>query len=306
MATVLITGGTGLIGQALSVQLVAKGHQVIILSRVGTPQRSEKNIRYASWDPGKDLIDNSAVQQADFLVHLAGANVAEGRWTKARKKELVDSRIQSGRLLMKIMMEVPNKIKAVISASAIGFYGYDPGIPNPHPFVEENSASNDFLGNLSREWEAVMQSSGKRLVIFRTGIVLSRDGGAYPELRRTLHFGVASILGKGRQFISWIHMNDLVRLYMEAIDNDTWHGVYNAVAPAPVSNKDLVLSIANQRGKFFVQAHVPDFVLKAMLGEMSVEVLKSTTVSAEKVKAKGFVFVYPTIESAVKELEHEA
>lgn len=307
MATITITGGTGLIGSALTKNLLEKGHDIIVLTRKAKP--SAGKIRYKEWDIEKGTIDVSAITESDYIVHLAGANVSDGRWTEKRKKEIVDSRVKSGELLVKTLRRYANNLKAVISASAIGWYGPDPSIPNPKPFTETDGADAGFLGTTSREWEAAIKpvlTLGKRLVILRTGIVLSNESGAYAEFKKPLRFGAATIIGDGKQIISWIHIDDIVRMYVEAIENESWQGVYNAVAPHPVSNKDLVLQMAKQRGKFYVPLHVPALALKVVLGEMSTEVLKSTTVSSQKAEEAGFHFLYPTIENAVAALEHEA
>lgn len=305
MATVLITGGTGLIGKALTSALVQKEYEVIILTRNKNNKKGTERLSYAQWNISEQTIDKAAIAKADYIIHLAGANVAEGRWTAKRKKEIVDSRVQSGALLAKALKEIPNNVKAVVSASAIGWYGSDGHIPNPEPFVETDAPVNDFLGTTCQQWEAAIapvRQLGKRLVTLRTGIVLSNEGGAYAEFKKPLQFGMASILGNGMQVVSWIHIDDLVRLYIEAMENENWQGVYNAVAAHPVSNKQLILEIAKQRSKFFVPIKVPALVLKTMLGEMSIEVLKSATVSSKKAQEKGFQFLFPTIETAVKKL----
>ena len=162
------------------------------------------------------------------------------------------------------------------------------------------------MGTTVQQWEATIEpvkKSEKKLVILRTGIVLSNDGGAYKEFKKPLKFGVASVLGNGKQMVSWIHIDDLVRLYIEAIENENREGVYNAVAPNPVSNQQLIKEIAKQTRKFFIAVKVPLLILKLILGEMSVEVLKSTTVSSEKISRAGFVFLYPAIQPAVENLE---
>jgi len=304
MATVLITGGTGMIGTALTKVLVQKNHEVIILSR-DKKNSSQKNISYAVWNVNNGSIEEEAIRKADYIVHLAGANVAQKRWTIKRKKEIVGSRVDSGILLVKALTEIPNKVKAVVSSSAIGFYGPDPEVPNPRPFVETDSSFDDFLATTVVEWENAIEpvkDLAKRLVVFRTGIVLSNEGGAYKEFKKPLKFGIASVLGSGKQIVSWIHIDDLVRMYMEAIENINLNGVYNAVAPNPVSNEQLIQEIERQTKGFHITAKVPSFVLKTILGEMSIEVLKSTTVSPEKVEAEGFRFLYPTIQDAVKNL----
>ncbi len=302
METVLITGGTGMIGSALSEALMDKGYEVIVLTR-NTKTAPHKNFGYAEWNIHQQTIDENAVKKADYIIHLAGANVGEKRWTAKRKKEIIDSRVKSGQLLAKALKEITNNVQAVVSASAIGWYGEN---KSEAPFVETDPAANDFLGSTCRKWEAAIQDVsqlGKRLVILRTGIVLSNQAGAYAELKKTLKFGVAAILGKGQQVISWIHIDDVVNMYIAAIENQSMHGVYNAVAPHPVSNKEFIVQIARQRKQFFVPVHVPAVALKTLLGEMSEEVLKSANVSSAKIESTGFRFRYSAIEHAVEQLE---
>ncbi|MFT4024771.1 MAG: TIGR01777 family oxidoreductase [Flavihumibacter sp.] len=304
MATVLISGGTGLVGRALTASLTSQGHSVIILSREGRKDRASAGpARYAHWNIQAGTIDEWAIAEADHIVHLAGANVAEKRWSAARKKEIVDSRVLSGELLCRAVSHIPNKIISVAGASAIGWYGPDPQVPNPQPFIETDHAHDDFLGSTCHAWEQAivpMQALGKRLSILRTGIVLSPGGGALTEFRKPLRFGMAAILSNGRQVISWIQVDDLVRLYEAALFDPAFAGVYNAVAPRPVDNRTLTLALARRlRGKMFIPLHVPGFVLKLVLGEMSIEVLKSCTVSANKLSRQGFRFVYPEIDAAL-------
>ncbi len=301
-----------MIGTALSELLLGKGYEVIVLTReVGAiKQPVVKGLSYAGWDIKNQSIDISAVQKADYIVHLAGAGVADKRWSAKRKKEIADSRVQSGALIAKTLKETPNKIKAVVSMSGIGWYGPDPVIPNPKPFVETDAAATDFLGDTCRQWEAAIEPvtlTGKRLVKLRTGIVLSDKGGALAEFKKPLRLGVAAVLGSGNQVVSWIHIDDLCRIFLKAIEEPAMNGVYNAVSPKPVNNKTLTLQLAKAtRGKFYVPLHVPSFVLRIMLGEMSIEVLKSATVSAHKIRTAGFDFIYPTIEAAINAFSHNA
>ncbi len=302
--TILITGGTGLVGQHLGRALVERGYRVIILSR-GERKSQEPGISYAAWDPARQTISQEALAAADHIIHLAGAGVAEKRWTARRKEEILRSRVDGSRLLADSLSSVPNNVRTVVSASAIGWYGPDPQIPNGHPFTEDMPAVDDFLGSTCQAWEASIgpvAKNGRRLVILRTGIVLSKDGGALKEFLKPLRLGVAAILGHGKQVISWIHIDDLVNMYIRAIEDEGLTGVYNAVAPVPVSNKQLVKEMARARRKFFIPFHVPAFLLKWVLGEMSIEVLKSATVSAGKIKEAGFEFNYPTIETALSNL----
>jgi uncharacterized protein (TIGR01777 family) len=306
MSQILITGGTGLLGSALTRMLLGNGHKVIILSRTKRTS-NDSNITYALWDVKDQTIDESAVSAADYVFHLAGANVADKRWTDARKKEILESRTQSGTLLVKAIKETANKVKAVICASAIGFYGDDKKRTlRRKVFTEEMRPDDEFLGQTCRLWEESVQplnQTGKRLVKLRIGIVLSNDGGALPEFKKPVRFGIAGVLGSGKQVVSWVHIEDLCRMFIFAMENEDIQGVYNAVAPTPVSNKELTLLLAEKmKGRFFVPLHVPALALKIGIGQLSEEVLKSATVSAEKIRTAGFTFLYPSIECALNSL----
>lgn len=302
MQTVLITGGTGLIGNRLSEMLIARGYQVIILSR--TKKKSNPGaVTFAEWDIKKGTIDIAALQSADYIIHLAGAGVVEKRWTAGYKQEIVSSRTESSKLILENLQRHSNQVKAIISASAIGWYGPD---KNPAaPFTETDRPFTDFLAQTCVEWEASISNPGNsiRTCRLRTGIVLGKSGGALAEFIKPVRFGIAAILGSGKQMISWIHIDDLCRMYIHAMENESLHGSYNAVAPMPVSNKELTLMLAERiKGKFFIPVHIPSFMLKFIMGESSIEVLKSCTVSCEKIKSAGFTFLYPSPEAALKEI----
>jgi uncharacterized protein (TIGR01777 family) len=311
MPSVLITGGTGLVGTAVKILLEAKGYEVVLLSRSKSSLKGQ-----AHWDIDAGTIDSTAITAADYIIHLAGAGVADKRWSESRKQEIVDSRTKSSALLVKALQETPNKVKAVISASAIGWYG--PDQMNTHNnegtakgFVETDPSYPDFLGTTCAAWEASIapvtaNTNGlqKRLVCLRTGIVLSKNGGALKEFLKPLAVRMAAVLGNGQQMISWIDGRDLAKMFVYAIEHENMSGSYNAVAPSPVSNKTLTQTLANVLyGKFYITTYVPSFVLKIMLGEMSIEVLKSTTVSAQKIQDAGFVFDYPEITKSLSTLD---
>jgi uncharacterized protein len=316
MRTVLITGGTGMIGTALSRLLLEEGYNVIILSR--NPQetarrheialerkifRSSGRLYYSRWDIRNMSIDAAALKEADYVVHLAGAGVADKPWTEARKKEILESRTQSSALLLKCLRSNPNKVKAIISASAIGWYGPD----NGKQFTEDVPSAKDFLGETCAAWEASIQpvadELGKRLVKLRLGIVLSREGGAMKEFLKPLAFGVASVLGDGNQMTSWVHIDDICRGFLYAIEHEKMEGVFNLCAPMPVDNRALITSIAKHRnGKFFLPIRIPAGILRKLMGEMSIEVLKSATVSSEKIQKTGFQFSFREIDQAVSNL----
>ena len=309
MATVLITGGTGMIGSALTNELLSRDYDVIILTR--SPEKYSNTLRlsYAKWDTEKQTIDGAAVTRADYIIHLAGEGVADKRWTAKRKNKIAESRINGGALLVRALRENVNNVKAVVAASGIGWYGSQSNSvaggkgSEKNPFDENDPAVEDFLGTTCKEWEASIDpimSSGMRLVKFRTGIVLSKEGGALKEFKRPLKFGIATILGNGKQIVSWIHIDDLVRLYVYAIEMERLNGVYNAVAPHPVTNKKLIVQLAKTiRGKFYVPIFIPSFVLKMVLGELSIEVLKSAAVSCKKIKSEGYHFLYPSLSAAI-------
>lgn len=302
MSKICITGGTGLIGKRLTALLSAQGHEVMILSR--SKKQGSAGIEYAQWNVNEGTIDAAAVRTCDAIIHLAGAGVADKRWTTKRKQEIFESRTKSSQLLVKMLEENKGKITTIISASAIGWYG--PDKPNGKPFVETDNAYNDFLGETCLKWEQSIEpveQLGIRLAKLRTGIVLSNDGGALKEFKKPLQFGLATILGTGKQMISWIHIDDLCRMYLHALENTAVSGIFNAVAPKPVSNKTLTVELAKKmKGKAFITAPVPSFFLKIVLGEMSIEVLKSTNVSAEKIQKAGFQFLYPSLDAALNEL----
>lgn len=306
MNTVLITGGTGMIGKELTKHLSGRGYQVIILTREIPAHTSHGNkVSYALWDVNKQTIDLEAVQKADFIIQLAGAGVVDKKWTESYKAEIRDSRTKSSALLIDTLRKNANKVQAVVSASAIGWYGEDPS-RGREGFIESDEYAPDFLGETCKMWEESIDpitQIGKRLVKLRLGIVLSNTGGALTEFKRPLNFGIAGILGSGKQVVSWIHIDDLCKMFIAGIENLNLSGVYNAVAPKPVTNKVLTLQLAQaMRGKFFIPLHVPSFVLQLMLGTRSIEVLKSTTVNNDKIRKTGFTFDYPTIADAMKQL----
>lgn len=307
MATILITGGTGLVGRALVNHLLKKNYRVTILTRNIDNLKPEKGVDYALWEVKKREIDVSAIAKADAIIHLAGAGVMDKKWTAEYKKEILESRTKSSELLIDTLRKDKHNVKVIVSASAIGWYGEDK-IPG-HLFTEDEPYDKDFLGEVCMQWEKSTEPAeqlGIRVCRLRTGIVLSKEGGAYPEFKASLKFGIASILGNGKQVISWIHIDDLCRAYIYALENEMMKGSYNAVAPAPVKNKLLTLTIADKvKGKFYIPVHVPQFVLQTMMGKRSIEILKSTAVSSEKIMKEGFTFLYPEIKTAIAAIEEK-
>ena len=306
MATVLITGGTGMVGRHLTQKLIERGYKVIVLSRKSGAISPQGAVSFAKWDVENQTIEPEAIAKADYIIHLAGAGVADKRWSVQRKKEIVNSRTQSSAIIVKALKEVPNHVKAVVSASAIGWYGPDTTESLHTGFIENAKADTAYLGNTCKLWEESIEpviALGKRLAKLRIGIVFSNDGGALTEFKKPLHAGLATIMGSGKQIVSWIHIDDLCRMFIHAIEHDEMNGAYNAVATNPVTNKQLIMALAKQMcGHIFIPVTVPAFVLKIMLGEMSIEVLKSANVNNDKIRSTGFDFLYPNVEAAFENL----
>lgn len=293
---VLITGGTGLIGKRLTELLLQEGYQVIYLSR--SRKKFTGSIPTYHWNIGEGQIDDEAIRNADHIVHLAGASIAGGRWTAKRKEDMYLSRIGSTKLLLRQLKNAKHHVKTFISASAVGYYGDG----KDKWLTEEAPAGNDFLAKLCSDWEAETQkvnSLGIRTVIYRIGIVLSRNGGALPELARSMNFGVATYLGSGNQYLSWIHIDDLCRAFLFAIKNNQMNGVYNAVAPSPVTNREMTDAIRRAKKIPAIVLPAPAFALKLALGEMSQALLTGQRCSSEKLLKAGFKFSYPRLDKAL-------
>lgn len=304
MQTVLITGGTGMVGQSLTDTLVQHGYEVIILTR--SPKMSSRlHVSFAKWDIDQNYIDPKALEAAHIIVHLAGESVATKRWTEKRKKEILDSRVKSGLLLSHALKTMKHQVHTFIGASAIGWYGPDNLQSLKDGFIETDSVDHSYLGETCKAWEdsvASIAALGIRQVTLRIGIVLNKRGGALLEFIKPARLAVAAILGNGKQMVSWIHHQDLSAMILFVLSNKSVTGIFNAVAPEPISNEKLTIQIATLYHPWHIKLHVPAWVLKILLGEMSIEVLKSAKVSSKKIQEQGFEFKYPTISSALQQL----
>jgi uncharacterized protein (TIGR01777 family) len=256
-------------------------------------------VRFAHWDPDKKAMDTAALAGLDAMVNLAGAGVADKRWTGARKQEIIASRVDATDFLISQLRGHAPACRTFVAASATGYYGPDRGGP---AFTEDDPPDNDFLAQVCVHWEAasLKAAASYRTIIFRLGIVLGRDGGAYPELAGPMKFGIMPVLGSGRQMVSWVHVDDVAGMIMAALEDEAYAGTYNAVAPQPVTHRELMKAIAGAKRGLKIPAPVPPFALRIIMGESSVEVLKSTTVSSAKVQGAGYVFRYPEVEAAVR------
>lgn len=294
---ILITGPSGLIGTRLTELLLQKGYQVWHLSRT-----KKKGIPSFTWDVEKGIMDTKALEGVDAIVHLAGAGVADKRWTESRKKEILESRTKSSALLYKTLAGANHSVKSVISASAIGYYGFGFG---EEVFKEDSRSGNDYLAQVTKQWEEsvdTISSLNLRVVKLRIGIVLSNKGGALVEMARPIRWGIGAALGNGKQYLSWIHLDDVCAMFIKAVEDETMQGAYNAVSGDWVTNKALTQRIAKVLKKPLLLPNVPAFVMKILIGEMAVIVINGSKISADKIKETGFVFRYSNLEKALESL----
>lgn len=294
MASILVTGGTGFIGRALCDLLRKKGHATFILSRTKT---DNPNTFY--WNLAERYIDPEAIIKADYIIHLAGEGIADKRWTKERKRFLISSRVDSANLLFEKVKELHPNLKGFISASGIGYYG---ATTSEKIYEENDVAGEDFISEICKVWEKSslqFDAINIRTVIFRTGVVFAKEGGALEKLSQPIKLGVGAALGSGEQYIPWIHLEDLCNMYLYAIENEEIKGIYNAVAPEHLTNKSLTKNIANKLKKPLWLPNIPTFMMKLILGEMAAIILEGSRVSSEKIMATGFKFNFPSIKEAL-------
>lgn len=298
--TVLITGGTGLIGRHLTQLLLEKGYKVAYLSR---KQESIPNVTVYRWDIDKNWIDDKALINADYIIHLAGAGIADARWTHKRQQEIINSRTKTIELIARELQGRPYKVKAFVSASACGFYGADTG---DKKLTEQTPSGSDFLAHVTRHWENasdLIDHVGIRTTKLRIGIVLSNKGGALPKISLPIRWGVGSPLGNGKQWMSWIHLDDLCRLFITALENEKWHGVYNAVAPTPVTNTELTRQIAAILHRPLLLPMIPAFALRLLYGEMANIVLGGNYVINHRIRSEtDFIYQFENLQSALQDL----
>jgi len=292
METILITGGTGLVGQKLTDLLTKNGFKVNILTR--SPEKKNE----FKWDINKKYIDDKAFKNATYIIHLAGAGIADERWSDKRKKVIIDSRVESTNLLLNKVKELNIPLKKFISASATGFYG---AITVDKIFTEKDASADDFLGTVCQKWEDAaheFEQINIPVAILRTGIVLSEKGGALEKMRTP----IISPLGSGKQYIPWIHINDLCEMYLFAIKEESFIGAFNAVAHDSHTSKTFSKTLAKSVGRFFLPIGVPGFLMKLIFGEMAKILLEGSRVSSEKALKTDFEFQFLNLKSALNNL----
>ncbi|WP_341227002.1 TIGR01777 family oxidoreductase [uncultured Arcticibacterium sp.] len=296
----LITGGSGLLGKKLCKLLLKEGHKVAVLSR---SKREDADIEYYQWDIGKGKIEAEALKNVDCLIHLAGAGIADEKWTDERKREIIDSRVKPLELLSKKFKEQGYFPETIVSASAVGIYGFDTG---EMELTEESEKGQDYISEVVIKWEGAVNdfanATKSRAVKLRIGIVLDKDGGALPQLALPVKLGVGSALGDGEQWLSWIHTDDLCQLFYQSSMDASFQGAFNAVAPKPVKNKEMVTVLGKVLKRPIWAPKVPGFVLKLILGDRAQLVLGGNKVSASKIESTGFLFKFPNLEQALTEI----
>ena len=298
--TVLITGGTGLIGRRLTEMLLERDYRVAYLSR--SEDKTYPDVSVYHWDIKKEAVDPRALDSMDYLVHLAGAGIADERWTDERKKVIIESRTESIKLLARIMKAQEQRPEAFVSSSAVGYYGADTG---DEKHTEQSPPGSDFLAEVTVKWEEAADSIREldvRTVKLRTGVVLSDKDGALPRIAAPARYGFGAPLGDGTQWMSWIHVDDMCRLYIEALENQTWEGVYNGVASPPVTNAELTKLICKVLDRPQWLPKVPEFALDFAFGEMAEVVLGSSYVENTRLRTTDFRYQFPDLEGALRDL----
>ena len=295
MEKVLITGGSGLIGRRLSFLLKSRGYEVRILSRSNNPKNNYKTF---VWNVSEQYINDSAFEGLNHIIHLAGAGIADKRWSEKRKKEIIASRVASTNLLYNSVKRLKTPLNSFISASATGYYG---AVTSETIFEEKDKPAKDFLGKVCSLWEDSIFQFNEikiRTVALRTGIVLSKDGGALKKMKTP----IITLLGNGKQYMPWIHIDDLCELYIKAIEDEQFKGAFNAVSPEHISNLSFSKKISKIFNYPFLALGAPSLILQIVFGEMSTIILNGSRISANKIKQAGFKFKFENLEKALKNL----
>lgn len=302
MEKVVITGGSGLIGVALTKLLLKEGYEVVHLTR---DKNSLSGVRTYLWDTKRNYIEEGALENTSHIIHLAGSSIARGKWTEERKRSIINSRTKTAAFLFQKVKENNISLKSFISASGISYYGT---ITSDKIFKEDDlpvtESNNDFASRCVLEWEKEVEnfSSLTRVVKLRTGIVLDFQGGALQKMYEPMEWGFGAALGTGKQWMPWIHINDMCRMYLFALKNNI-EGNYNAVAPSHATNKEFIQTLAKVTKHRLLFPNVPVFLLRMMFGEMANIVLEGSRVSSKKIESQGFEFNFPELKEALVDLK---
>lgn len=295
---ILITGATGMIGKKLINVLLQLGHNISILSR---KPRNIKNVTVYTWDVYKQQIDADCMKGIDTVIHLAGEGIADKKWTKERKQQIIDSRVLSTQLLYKTIKETNAPVSTFISASAVGYYGNR----GDEILTEQSATGTGFMAKCCKLWEDSVdegQALNLRIVKLRVGVILGKGEGALASLEKPILFFAGAALGSGKQWMPWVHIDDIVAMFKKAVDDEDFKGTYNACAPFPVTNATLTKAVAKQLHRPVWPIKVPEKVLEMILGKMSAVVMNSTNTSAQKLLDTGFNFKFTHLEDALADI----
>jgi uncharacterized protein (TIGR01777 family) len=295
---VLITGGSGFVGKQLTQVLIDSGYTVSILSR--SKRADAVDVFYYTWNIQTQMIEEAAVLKADYVIHLAGANIAEQRWTEKRKEIVINSRKQSAELILSVVKKHNKKLEAFISASGIGIYG---AVNGEAVCTEKSRPANDFLGMVCQMWEAAADQFaqlGIRTVKVRTGLVVGKNDGFLNKLTPIFKLRLGSALGSGKQYMPWIHIEDLCAIYLEALKNPNMSGAFNAAINDNTTNDTFSKTLAKVYGYSIWLPNIPAFLLKLVMGEMSKLVLTGRRVSSDKIEKLGFNFKHKKLEDTLR------
>lgn len=298
MKKILIAGGTGFVGKHLISFLVEKGYSINVLTRKVNFKISE-NFQFFQWDIEQQYIDKNAFKSVDTIINLTGANIGEKKWTEKRKREIINSRIKSIDLLYHYVSENKLNINTFISSSAVGFYG---AVTSNEIFKETSKSGNDFLASVCQIWETKamkFNELGIRTVLLRKGVIIGKDGGIYQKLSPLVNLGIKVSLGSGKQYLPWIDIRDLVRLYEFLISDSKIEGIYNAVSNEYITMNEFSKTLLKSFGKRSILPNAPSFIIRLLFGEMSVMLLEGSRVGNDKLKATGFSFEFDTIEKSL-------
>ncbi|MCX8523343.1 TIGR01777 family oxidoreductase [Chryseobacterium formosus] len=294
---ILITGASGAIARTLSKKLENE-YSIRFLTR-----KKEADNEF-EWDLENQIVDENAFENVSHIIHLAGANISEKRWTDDRKKELISSRVDSAKLILNTLKKKNLKLKSFISASGINYYGTK---TTDKVFTENDASGNDFLSEVVVVWEQAadefkVENIAERVVKIRTAVVLSKTEGALEKMMTPIKFGIGSPLGNGKQYMPWIHIEDICSIYQFALKNPEVEGSFNASAPQHTTNENLTKLIAQVLKKPLFMPNVPAFILKLIFGELADALLEGSRASSEKIQKAGFEFKFPDLKMALEDL----
>ena len=298
---ILISGGTGFIGLKLIEELKNEGHEIFGLTRnVENAQKKDADVIWISWKSHNEIFDLKPYGKIDAVINLVGENIAGKRWTNEQKKVLYNSRVEATRSICSSIKESQGKVDVFVSTSAIGIYGNR----QSEEIHEKSLTVDDFIGTLCKDWESALTSNSDvydRHVIIRVGLVLGKNGGMIEKLLPIFQLGIGGKLSHGNQYMSWVHLDDICRIFIKAINDSSMDGVYNGTAPFPVTNKEFTQSLGDVLRKPTLFP-VPKLALKVVLGEVAEHVLSGARIIPKKLKEDNFHFIYPTLETALKDV----